>query len=101
MDLHLWTCKVNTRAKMLCLERLLMFMPEVRFKMKSSLKNDPQYWSKVLGVETFNYFLIAMQITLAQLSPDEFPKSPDELPIPVFLKPLPHSPKCSPKWNPY
>ncbi|XP_060731591.1 ankyrin repeat domain-containing protein 9-like [Tachysurus vachellii] len=63
------TSKRNTSAKMLCLERLLMFMPEVQFKMKSSLKNDPEYWSKVLGQKMFNYlvgripgtlFLIAM-----------------------------------------
>ncbi|GAA6089226.1 ankyrin repeat domain-containing protein 9 [Tachysurus ichikawai] len=37
---HLRTSKVNTRVKMLCLERLLMFIPEVRFKMKISLKNE-------------------------------------------------------------
>ncbi|GAA6102151.1 ankyrin repeat domain-containing protein 9-like [Tachysurus ichikawai] len=93
--------KWNTRAKMLCLERMLMFMPEVRFKMKSSLKNDPEYWSNVLGEETFNYlvgrvpgalFLLSMQTTLAQLPPREFFKSLDKLPIPAFLKPLPHCP---------
>ncbi|KAK2864099.1 hypothetical protein Q7C36_003253 [Tachysurus vachellii] len=91
------TSKVNIGAKKLCIERLLMFMPEVRFKMKSSLKNDPQYWSKVLGEETFNYlvgripgtlFLIAMQRTLAQLPAQNFFKSLDELPIPAFLKPV-------------
>ncbi|KAK2864209.1 hypothetical protein Q7C36_003363 [Tachysurus vachellii] len=89
--------KVNTHAKMLCLERLLMFKPELRFKMKSSLKNDPEYWSNVLGEETFNYlvgrtpgtlFLLAMQTILAQLPSREFFKSLDELPVPVFLKPL-------------
>ncbi|GAA6081871.1 ankyrin repeat domain-containing protein 9-like [Tachysurus ichikawai] len=96
------TSKGNTRAKM-CLERLLMFMPEVRFKMKSSLKNDPEVWSKVLGEETFNYlvgripgtlFLIAMQTTLDQLPPHDFFKSLDELPIPASLKPttVHHSP---------
>ncbi|XP_047665657.1 ankyrin repeat domain-containing protein 9-like [Tachysurus fulvidraco] len=93
--------KWNTRAKMLCLERMLMFMTEVRFKMKSSLKNDPEYWSNVLGEETFNYlngriprtlFLLAMKRTLTQLPLREFFKSLDELPIPAFLKPLPQSP---------
>ncbi|XP_060720743.1 ankyrin repeat domain-containing protein 9-like [Tachysurus vachellii] len=105
---HLRTSKMNTRAKMLCLERLLMFMPEVWFKMKSSLKNDPQYWSKVLGVETFNYlvgripgtlFLIAMQKTLAQLPSQDFFKRLDELPIPASLKPITSQPLM--RWNSY
>ncbi|KAK2864100.1 hypothetical protein Q7C36_003254 [Tachysurus vachellii] len=95
--MKLRTSKVNIGAKKLCLERLLMFMPEVRFNMKSSLKNDPENWSKVLGEETFNYlvgkvpgtlFLIAMQRTLAQLPAHKFLKGLDELPIPAFLKPI-------------
>ncbi|GAA6097935.1 ankyrin repeat domain-containing protein 9 [Tachysurus ichikawai] len=95
--MQLWPPRVNMCAKKLCLERLLLFMPEVQFNMKSSLKNYPENWSKVLGEEMFNYlvgkvpgtlFLIAMQRTLAQLPPHDFLKSLEELPIPVFLKPL-------------
>ncbi|XP_027021997.2 ankyrin repeat domain-containing protein 9-like [Tachysurus fulvidraco] len=98
---QLQASKENTRAKMLCLERMLMFMPELQFKMKSSLKNDPEYWSNVLGEETFNYlvgripgtlFLLAMKRTLTQLPSREFFKSLDELPIPAFLKPFPLQP---------
>ncbi|KAF4082423.1 hypothetical protein AMELA_G00151600 [Ameiurus melas] len=94
---QLWTSKMNTGARKLCLENLLMFMPEVRFKMKSSLKKNPQCWSKVLGEEQFNYlvgkipatlFLLAMQRILSQLPPEEFSKSLDILPIPTSLKPL-------------
>lgn len=94
---QLLTSKVNTDAKKLCLQSLLMFMPKVRFKMKSSLEKDPQNWSKLLGEEKFNYlvgrnpgtlFLIAMQRILSRLSPHEFPKSLDKLPIPASLKPL-------------
>ncbi|XP_060781716.1 ankyrin repeat domain-containing protein 9-like [Neoarius graeffei] len=94
---QLWTTKVNTGARMLCLESLLMFMPELRFNMKSSLEKDPQRWSKVLGEEMLNYliakipgtlFLMAMQKVLSQLPPKEFPKSLDKLPIPTFLKPI-------------
>ncbi|KAK2866760.1 hypothetical protein Q7C36_002816 [Tachysurus vachellii] len=100
--------KGNTRVKMLCLERLLMFMPEVRFQMKSSLNNDPEYWSKVLGEEMFNYlvgripgtlFLIAMQKTLAQLPSQDFFKRLDELPIPASLKPITSQPLM--RWNSY
>ncbi|GAA6092340.1 ankyrin repeat domain-containing protein 9-like [Tachysurus ichikawai] len=102
------TSKRNIRAKMLCLERLLMFMPKVRFKMKSSLNNDPEFWSKILGEEMFNYlvgripgtlFLIAMQTTLAQLPPHDFIKSLDELPIPASLKPTTSQPLM--RWNSY
>ncbi|XP_027016961.1 ankyrin repeat domain-containing protein 9-like [Tachysurus fulvidraco] len=101
------TSKGNIRAKM-CLERLLMFMPEVRFKMKSSLNNDPEYWSKVLGEEMFNYlvgripgtlFLIAMQKTLAQLPSHDFFERLDELPIPASLKPTTSQPLM--RWNSY
>ncbi|XP_036418161.1 ankyrin repeat domain-containing protein 9 [Colossoma macropomum] len=97
---QLWDSKVNTGAKKLCLDSLLMFMPEVRFKMKSSLEKDPQCWSKVLGEEKFNYligklpaplFLIAMQRILSQLPPEQFPNSLDKLPIPAALKPLPQA----------
>lgn len=89
--------KVNTAARMLCLESLLMFMPEMQFKMKSSLEKDPQCWSNVLGEETFNYlvgrnpgtlFFTAMQRILSQLPPHEFLKRLDKLPIPAPLKPL-------------
>ncbi|KAM9435786.1 ankyrin repeat domain-containing protein 9 [Clarias gariepinus] len=92
---QLWTSKVNTRAKEMCLESLLMFMPRVQFKMKSALQKDPQCWSEVLGEETFNYlvgrnpgtlFLVAMQKILSQLPPQEFPQSLDKLPIPASLK---------------
>ncbi|GAA6112073.1 ankyrin repeat domain-containing protein 9-like [Tachysurus ichikawai] len=102
------TSKRNIRAKMLCLERLLMFMPKVRFKMKSSLNNDPEFWSKILGEEMFNYlvgripgtlFLIAMQTTLAQLPPHDFIKSLDELPIPASLKSTTSQPLM--RWNSY
>ncbi|XP_066533544.1 ankyrin repeat domain-containing protein 9 [Hoplias malabaricus] len=95
---QLGASKVNAGPKKLCLESLLMFMPQVRFKMKDVLEKDPQCWSKVLGEETFQYltgkvpaplFLIAMQRILSQLPPKEFPHSLDKLPIPAALKPLP------------
>ncbi|KAG9283170.1 ankyrin repeat domain-containing protein 9-like [Astyanax mexicanus] len=97
---QLWDSKVNTGPKKLCLDSLLMFMPDVRFKMKSSLEKDPQCWSKVLGEDKFNYligklpaplFLIAMQTILSQLPPEQFPNSLDKLPIPAALKPLPQA----------
>ncbi|XP_027010057.1 ankyrin repeat domain-containing protein 9-like [Tachysurus fulvidraco] len=101
------TSKGNIGAKM-CLEKLLMFMPKVLFKMKGSLKNEPEFWCKVLGEEMFNYlvgripgtlFLIAMQITLAQLPSQDFFKSLDELPIPASLKPTTSQPLM--RWNSY
>ncbi|XP_016341420.1 ankyrin repeat domain-containing protein 9 [Sinocyclocheilus anshuiensis] len=99
---QLWDSKVNVGAKKSCLDNLLMFMPEMRFKMKSSLRKEPERWSKVLGEDKLSYligrdpaplFLIAMQRILAQLPPEQFPKSLDKLPIPASLKPLPKPPK--------
>ncbi|KAI7800074.1 ankyrin repeat domain-containing protein 9 [Triplophysa rosa] len=95
---QLWDSKVNKGAKKSCLDNLLMFMPEMRFKLRSSLEKDPTRWSKVLGEDKLNYligrdppslFLIAMQRILALLPPDQFPTSLDKLPIPASLKPLP------------
>ncbi|XP_030626661.1 ankyrin repeat domain-containing protein 9 [Chanos chanos] len=97
---QLWDSKVNIRAKNMCLDNLLMFMPEIRFKLKSSLQKDPTCWTKVLGEDKFNYlignkpaplFLIAMQRILLQLPPEQFPNSLDKLPIPRCLKPLPEA----------
>ncbi|XP_062857602.1 ankyrin repeat domain-containing protein 9-like [Trichomycterus rosablanca] len=94
---QLRSSKANAGVKKLCLNSLLMFMPELRFKLKSSLEKDPQCWSKVLGEDKFNYLvgktpaplcLIAMQRVLSRLDPQEFPKSLDKLPIPASLKPL-------------
>ncbi|KAL2082353.1 hypothetical protein ACEWY4_022171 [Coilia grayii] len=95
---QLWDSKVNAGAKKMCLDNLLMFMPDIRFKMKSSLEKDPKRWSKLIGEDKFNYlvgknppplFLIAMQKILQHLPPEQFPKSLDGLPIPSSLKPLP------------
>lgn len=79
-----------------CLDNLLMFTPELRFKTKSALDREPERWSKVLGEETYRYLagrspaplvLSAMQTVLKQLSPASFPDSLLELPIPSSLKP--------------
>ncbi|KAF7208945.1 ankyrin repeat domain-containing protein 9 [Nothobranchius furzeri] len=80
-----------------CLDHLLMFMPKVRFKLKEVLGKTPEVWSKVLGEETYKYLagqspaplaVSTMQTILQQLSPDTFPASLSELPIPSCLKPL-------------
>ncbi|XP_055043108.1 ankyrin repeat domain-containing protein 9 [Misgurnus anguillicaudatus] len=102
---QLWDSKVNAGAKKSCLDNLLMFMPEMRFKMKSCLEKDARCWAKVLGEEKLQYligrnpprlFLVAMQRILAQLPPDQFPMSLDKLPIPTSLKPVPRPVKqCS------
>lgn len=95
---QLWDSKVNAGAKKACLDNLLMFMPEMRFKLKSSLRSHAAQWSEVLGEDKLSYlvgrdppplFLLAMQRILALLPPDQFPTSLDKLPIPASLKPLP------------
>lgn len=88
--------EVNGREKRQCLDNLLMFMPEVHFKMKGALGKEPERWSEVLGEETYEYLsgrspaplvLLAMQTIVKQLSPTTFPDCLHELPIPPSLKP--------------
>ena len=95
---QLWDSKVNIGAKKLCLDNMLMFMPEIRFKMKGALERDAVCWSRVLGEDKLKFLLgknpaplslIAMQTVLKQLRPEQFPESLHELPIPSSLKPLP------------
>lgn len=88
--------KVSGGERRQCLDNLLMFMPQVRFKMKGALDREPETWSKVLGEDTYKFLagtspaplvLTAMQTVLKQLSPATFPDSLHELPIPSSLKP--------------
>lgn len=96
--------EVSVGERRQCLDNLLMFMPKVHFKMKAALSGEPECWTELLGEETYSYLagrrpapllLIAMQTVLRQLSPDTFPDSLHELPIPSSLKPagLPVSPR--------
>lgn len=96
--------EANGGARRQCLDNLLMFMPNVHFKMKAALRREPERWSKVLGEETYMYLtgrspaplvLTAMQNILKQLSPATFQDSLHELPIPSSLKPpgLPVTPR--------
>ncbi|XP_046692631.1 ankyrin repeat domain-containing protein 9-like [Silurus meridionalis] len=101
----LWTSEENAhsikciRALRMCIENLLFFMPKLQFKMKSTLKEDQLFWSKILGEEQYNLlvgripatlFLTAMQKVLSQLPQHEFSESLDKLHIPAFLKPHTH-----------
>ncbi|XP_036398961.1 ankyrin repeat domain-containing protein 9-like [Megalops cyprinoides] len=90
--------EVNVGGKKQCLNNLLMFLPEVRFKMKRTLEEDRVRWTNVLGEETLNYlvgctpaplFLIAMQKILQLLPSDKLLESLHQLPIPSSLKSLP------------
>ncbi len=92
--------KANAAAKKCCLEKLLLFMPQPRFKMRSSLLEEPRCWAALLGEDTLHYligrepaplFLYAMRAILKQLPPEQFPASLDRLPIPAALKPLPRA----------
>lgn len=96
--------EANGGARRQCLDNLLMFIPNVHFKMKAALRREPERWSKVLGEETYMYLtgrspaplvLTAMQNILKQLSPATFQDSLHELPIPSSLKPpgLPVTPR--------
>uniref|UniRef100_A0A3B3B615 Zgc:112001 n=1 Tax=Oryzias melastigma TaxID=30732 RepID=A0A3B3B615_ORYME len=79
-----------------CLDNLLMFTPRLDFQMRAALEQEPQSWSRDLGEETYRYLtgrspaplvLITMQTIVRQLSPQRFPDSLHELPIPSSMKP--------------
>ncbi|XP_064163152.1 ankyrin repeat domain-containing protein 9-like [Anguilla rostrata] len=89
--------KVNMGKKRRCLDSLLMFIPELRFKMKGSLEEDREYWTQVVGEDTLRYLvgrtpapllLITMQKVLRLLPSEKFLESLHQLPIPTSLKSL-------------
>ncbi|XP_073192798.1 ankyrin repeat domain-containing protein 9-like [Lepidochelys kempii] len=95
---QMWDSKVNVASKKLCLDYLLLFMPNPQFKMRKVLQDHPDHWTALLGEDKFNslvgntpgsLYLQAMQTILQSLPPSHFPKSIQELPIPQALKPLP------------
>ncbi|XP_053565354.1 ankyrin repeat domain-containing protein 9-like [Bombina bombina] len=95
---QLWSSKVNTDSKKLCLEYLLLFSPSLNFKMRKMLRDNPGFWTPLLGEDKFHYlvgikpatlYLTAMQKVLQCLHPSNFPQSIQALPIPHSLKPLP------------
>lgn len=97
---QLWSSKVNVDSKKLCLYYLLLFSPSPHFKMRKILKENPQFWTPLLGEDKFRYlvgdtpatlYLMAMQKVLQCLPPEHFPHSVRALPIPHALKPLPRT----------
>ncbi|KAJ8401184.1 hypothetical protein AAFF_G00387660 [Aldrovandia affinis] len=95
---QLWESEVNVEAKRRCLDNLLLFIPEIRFKMKGSLEEDRDRWTQVIGADTVNYlagrtpaplFLIAMQKVIRLLPSDRVLESLHQLPIPSSLRTLP------------
>ncbi|XP_061093459.1 ankyrin repeat domain-containing protein 9-like [Conger conger] len=89
--------EVDLGKKRRCLDSLLLFIPELRFKMKGSLEEDRDYWTQVLGEDTLNYLiggtpaplsLIAMQKVIRLLPSETFLESLQQLPIPPSLKSL-------------
>ncbi|KAM6405988.1 ankyrin repeat domain-containing protein 9-like [Pluvialis apricaria] len=105
---QMWDSKVNVASKKLCLDYLLLFMPNPQFKMRKVLQEHPDHWTALLGEDKFNslvgntpasLYLQAMQTILQTLPPSHFPKSIQELPIPQALKPLPSYGKKLPTKN--
>eukprot|EP00075_Anas_platyrhynchos_P025190 XP_027314443.1 ankyrin repeat domain-containing protein 9 isoform X3 [Anas platyrhynchos] len=89
---------VNTRAKLLCLDCLFLFVPQdVPFAMKQQLLDNRQRWQDLLGESRYrclvglappSLFVGAMRVLIRTISPEHFPEALDDLPLPHFLKPL-------------
>ncbi|XP_067847877.1 ankyrin repeat domain-containing protein 9 [Heptranchias perlo] len=87
----------DTLRKNTCLHNLLLFMPEMKFKMKTVLKDNESLWQSLLGADVFQWlsgfsppplFIRAMQTLIGTIAPEKFPEGLDELPISHLLKPL-------------
>ncbi|XP_048345442.1 ankyrin repeat domain-containing protein 9-like [Sphaerodactylus townsendi] len=95
---QMWGSRVDVATKKLCLDYLLLFMPNPQFQMGKFLREHPERWALLLGEDKFNSLvgnipaslcLQAMQTILQTLPPSHFPKSVQELPLPQKLKLLP------------
>ncbi|XP_006010489.1 ankyrin repeat domain-containing protein 9 [Latimeria chalumnae] len=93
---------VDMRSKRFCLDSLLLFMPELKFKMKKQLAENEALWRNLLEEKTFRWlsglsppslFTRAMQVVVQTVSPEQFPEGLEELQMPPFLKPLDFKPK--------
>ncbi|XP_060684477.1 ankyrin repeat domain-containing protein 9 [Hemiscyllium ocellatum] len=80
-----------------CLHHLLLFMPELQFQMKTTLKDNASLWRTVLGTPLFQWlsgyspaplFIKAMQTLIRTIDPEKFPEGLDELPISHLLRTL-------------
>ncbi|KAK1158686.1 ankyrin repeat domain-containing protein 9-like [Acipenser oxyrinchus oxyrinchus] len=89
--------ELDTRLKRVCLSHLILFMPELRFKMKKQLLDNEELWQSLVGEQTFQWlsgqsppslFMSCMQSLIRTISPEHFPEGLDALPVPDFMKPL-------------
>ncbi|XP_069772558.1 ankyrin repeat domain-containing protein 9 [Narcine bancroftii] len=78
-----------------CLHSLLLFMPQLTFKMKAALRSDVSLWQSLLAPDTFQWlsgcsppplFIKAVQSLIAAIAPEKFPEGLDELPIAHLLQ---------------
>uniref|UniRef100_UPI00398F61F6 ankyrin repeat domain-containing protein 9 n=1 Tax=Pristiophorus japonicus TaxID=55135 RepID=UPI00398F61F6 len=88
---------LDTHRKNICLHNLLLFMPELKFKMQAGLKENGSLWQSLLGTDIFQWlsgfsppplFIKAMQTLIGTIAPEKFPEGLNELPISHLLKPL-------------
>ncbi|XP_072138866.1 ankyrin repeat domain-containing protein 9 [Mobula birostris] len=95
--LQLCDSRLEMQSKHACLHRLLLFMPELKFKMKSALRSNAGLWQGLLSPDIFQWlsgcgppplFVKAMQTLIAAIAPERFPEGLHELPISHLLKPL-------------
>ncbi|XP_041069803.1 ankyrin repeat domain-containing protein 9-like [Carcharodon carcharias] len=85
---------LDSHRKNSCLHNLLLFMPEMKFKMKGALKDNASLWQSLLGTDIFRWlsgysppplFIKAMQTLIGAIAPEKFPEGLDELPISHLL----------------
>ncbi|XP_076156038.1 ankyrin repeat domain-containing protein 9 [Alosa pseudoharengus] len=83
----------DMRRKHVCLGYLILFMPELRFRMKSQLQTDALQWKTLLGEQAFQWlsgtappslFVQATQKLTQSIPPEQLDSLPDFLKPPDF-----------------
>ncbi|KAI1240504.1 hypothetical protein IHE44_0008928 [Lamprotornis superbus] len=64
---QMWDSKVNVASKKLCLDYLLLFMPNPQFKMRKVLQEHPDHWTALLGEDKFNS-LVRTEILILEIT---------------------------------
>ncbi|KAI4873307.1 hypothetical protein NFI96_008055 [Prochilodus magdalenae] len=98
-----WGSRQSDAVKMRqCLDTLLMFMTQPRFRMQQALLNDPKHWREAVGKSTYDFLIGKTPQTLVFLTlhsifrhipPCRFLNRLHALPIPNSLKPVVGTPR--------
>ncbi|KAE8586757.1 hypothetical protein XENTR_v10021752 [Xenopus tropicalis] len=93
----IWGNQRDLRLKRLCLDSLLLYLPEgLTFQLREQLRAEPTAWKELVGQDLYGrlagtspppLFALSMHNLLRALPAHRFPEALEELSLPDFLKP--------------